>query len=376
MNTNLLNILKRIVSEKGENILADPQKLKPLFSDYAKDEPKEERVAFGRCIEIGAYHELKNTCTVGERHRKKTALTNQLHANTGIEKTQCTTALDLLEAVIFTSAQSVLPSSQRRISMRAIIFGIVGALGGWIGSIIGEYIVKEISGTFLRDIMHWAIWIVMVAIGVSIGLLIAQSLYLKKKPISKSLLKTMFFGILISGVAGIIAGIIVNIGGGNNISRTIAWGITGLGIGLAATIFIPNFPKKRAMIAGLSGGVIGFIISIPFSVQIGDMILGLFVGLSVSVLEEALRKAWLTIIWGPKETRTIALGQKPIIFGSSSEADVYLSKDKEPSVRATVHIENSKVVMYDKKNKQQQVLQDGQQIDFEKVSFVVSIKNP
>jgi hypothetical protein len=51
MNTNLLNIIKRILADHGENILAEPQRLKPLFSDYAKNEQKEKRTTFGRCIE-------------------------------------------------------------------------------------------------------------------------------------------------------------------------------------------------------------------------------------------------------------------------------------------------------------------------------------
>jgi Ca-activated chloride channel family protein len=74
-----------------------------------------------------------------------------------------------------------------------------------------------------------------------------------------------------------------------------------------------------------------------------------------------MREAWITVIWGPKETRTIALGQKPIVFGSSREADIYLTK--EPPVRATVQIENSRVVMYDKTNNQRRELQNGNQVD-------------
>jgi hypothetical protein len=63
MNTNFLTIIKRIVAEQGEDILADPQRLKGMVKDYAKNETKEERVAFGRCIEAGCYNELKRTAT-------------------------------------------------------------------------------------------------------------------------------------------------------------------------------------------------------------------------------------------------------------------------------------------------------------------------
>jgi len=101
MNTNLLNILNRIVAEQGEGILADAKRLFPYFSDYAKNEQKEERTAFGRCIEMGAYQELKKTRTPDERLRVKVALATQMNAKTGIARPRCVDALDLLEAVIF-----------------------------------------------------------------------------------------------------------------------------------------------------------------------------------------------------------------------------------------------------------------------------------
>ena len=101
MNTNLLNIVKRIVAEMGEDILADPQKLKALFSGYAKNEPKEDRVAFGRCIEIGSYQELKSAPSVNERIHRKTTLIDQLNTKYGIDKARGADALELLEMVIF-----------------------------------------------------------------------------------------------------------------------------------------------------------------------------------------------------------------------------------------------------------------------------------
>ena len=110
MNANLLNIIKRIIAEQGEDILADSKRLKAFFMDYAKDEPKQERVAFGRCIEMGAYLELKNAGSADARQSKKTALADQLQANTGIDKTYCTDAADLLEAAVFGGVPEVKPT--------------------------------------------------------------------------------------------------------------------------------------------------------------------------------------------------------------------------------------------------------------------------
>ncbi|GMO50720.1 MAG: hypothetical protein Pg6C_14870 [Treponemataceae bacterium] len=53
MNTNLLNIVKRIAAEQGEGILGDPQRLKAFFGDLAKDEPKPLRVTMNMCASSG-----------------------------------------------------------------------------------------------------------------------------------------------------------------------------------------------------------------------------------------------------------------------------------------------------------------------------------
>ena len=106
MNTNLLSIVKRIIAEQGEDILDNPQRLKAFFTDYAKDEPKQERVAFGRCMEMGAYRELKIAGGTDGRQRAKADLANRMSAQTGIDRAQCADALDLLEAATFGAEQA------------------------------------------------------------------------------------------------------------------------------------------------------------------------------------------------------------------------------------------------------------------------------
>jgi len=101
MNNNLLNIVRQIIAEKGEGVLADPQQLKPLFSNYAKNEPKEERAAFGRCMEIGSYQELKSAPSVNERRRRMKNLADQMSTKYGITRALCADALDLLEEAMF-----------------------------------------------------------------------------------------------------------------------------------------------------------------------------------------------------------------------------------------------------------------------------------
>jgi hypothetical protein len=104
MNATFLSIIKRIVSEQGESILAEPQRLKGWISDYAKDEPKAERLALGRCIEYGAYTELKNA-PAESRATVKNRLVQKLRKEEGLDMALCNDTLDLLEALLWGTAE-------------------------------------------------------------------------------------------------------------------------------------------------------------------------------------------------------------------------------------------------------------------------------
>jgi hypothetical protein len=101
MNTNFVAIIKRIIAEQGEDILANPQRVKGFVQDYAARESKVERLAFGRCIEYGAYTELKNAPDAEARQRVKADLVQKVHNNEGLDVALCNSALDVLEAAVF-----------------------------------------------------------------------------------------------------------------------------------------------------------------------------------------------------------------------------------------------------------------------------------
>jgi hypothetical protein len=93
----------RITAEQGEDILADPQRLKGFVADYAAAESKAERLALGRCIEYGAYRELKNA---PDREAVKVALARRVYAGEGLDMALCGEALDALEAALFGAPQA------------------------------------------------------------------------------------------------------------------------------------------------------------------------------------------------------------------------------------------------------------------------------
>jgi hypothetical protein len=101
MNTNLLNIVKGIIANNGETVLADPKRLKAFLSYLAKDEPKPLRSAFCRCVESGAYAALKTALGSDDRAKRKTAIAQRLCDVYGLDTTPTREALDILEAAIF-----------------------------------------------------------------------------------------------------------------------------------------------------------------------------------------------------------------------------------------------------------------------------------
>jgi hypothetical protein len=104
MNTNLLSIVKQITARYGEEVLGDAARLKALFSDLAKDEPKPLRTAFGRCIQSGAYNALKTAPNARERASRKAAIAQRVWDEHGLDIPLCAEALDVLEAALFGKA--------------------------------------------------------------------------------------------------------------------------------------------------------------------------------------------------------------------------------------------------------------------------------
>jgi len=151
MNTSLLASIKWVISQHGESILENPAKLKKHLINHTKNEPKEDRIAFGRCIELGFYKELKKAKNINERSQIKTALMYKLQRRTRINKTLCKDALDILDTVIYgntASFMAVQVSSQQTIFYDKIIHQIKLTWNEpkikWVGLVIAGIIIISI----------------------------------------------------------------------------------------------------------------------------------------------------------------------------------------------------------------------------------------
>ena len=224
-------------------------------------------------------------------------------------------------------------------------------------------------------------WASILAWGLSLALMASQNHYLRRRHLS---FKELGAGTLGSAVAGMVGGSLgqitfTRIIEGTALATTsssllpviVAWGVLGTLVGGGMSFFVPNLKKYRAVLGGGIGGTLGGIgfqmIShsllggIPvgvFQVEAiaigrlaGSAIIGFCVGVMVALMEILSREARLIIKWTPQEKRELLLGSRPIIFGSSDESDIYLSKKEGyPPTTAKIFKDGDKIVMlFDKK---------------------------
>jgi hypothetical protein len=421
MNTNLHNAIKNLAASQGAAALLDARRVNENLPVFAGKEAAAERKAFIQCLASGLPGELQKCPDQKARSGCKSRTAQKISAQ-GFAAPLAKEIVDLVDSLVpantggvpgfrSTQTESAAPPPKRRpdqqpqpaapvqntgtpggstsnLSGKTLVFGIAGGLGAIIGNLPSEFVdLFGQSRSFIGGILSVAVWAALISLGVSIGLLVAQSIYLKKPPRSESFVKTMILGILSGAIAGAAAQIIFaftsNIStAAEIISRIICWGLMACGVGFGVSLFIPNYPRKRAMLAGLLGGIIGgAIFRATFSLLpeaagriFGIAILGVFIGLTISIVEEILREAWITLVWARNETTNVSLGAKPLVLGSSPEADVYLRRDKFPPVAAVIKIENAGVVVDNKLTGQSTEQVDGSEVNLGTIKIIIHVK--
>lgn len=213
--------------------------------------------------------------------------------------------------------------------------------------------------SLLYSVLRIGGWTALLAIGTSLALIAGQNHYLRRRLLTLSEGSIGTGGSLAAGLAAgaigqllflPVAGIpLLTLGG-----RIIGWAILGTLLGGGMSFFVPNLQKNRALQAGAIGGTataIGFLLVSAVSGDlvgrlVGAAIVGFFIGLAITLIEDLSRRAWLIVHWTPTEQTNINLGTQPIILGSSEDAHIYLRKDQGyPPVTAKLYLESGKIVM-------------------------------
>ncbi|CAK8723252.1 MAG: hypothetical protein CDV28_103107 [Candidatus Electronema aureum] len=103
------------------------------------------------------------------------------------------------------------------------------------------------------------------------------------------------------------------------------------------------------------------------------MAIGFFVGLMIDLSEDFFKEAWLEIEWQKNEKSTVSLGKRPIIIGSSQEADIYLpATNGFSSVVGEISFKDKAITYTDYMNKKNTLLKNGSKITLGRIIITVN----
>ncbi len=239
------------------------------------------------------------------------------------------------------------------------------------------------GGSYLREVTRLAVWTALIAAGLALALVVGQNVYF-----GRPLWRTAEGGPAILGglAVGAVAGTVVQ-GAFGAVTmlpemlvlagRLAGWTALGAMIGVAITRFVPNLRLKRGLLGGAVGGWIGGILFLVLAIVgetggrlSGATAVGLAIGGMIAIAEVAGRRAWLDVVYGPKEKRSITLGQQALTAGSNKEYCQILIMGVPP-VALRYLLKDNRVMLEDVPVGRMFEVHDGDTRQVGKVSLVV-----
>ncbi len=228
-------------------------------------------------------------------------------------------------------------------AQQAYLLAIAGALGAVFGLYLYVEFLQPFENFRRADSLWWARNLVAgLALGGTIGFFLNALDPLRDGAILK-LARTASWGSLagaVGGMVGLILGELV-LGGlqGGLLGRAISWTILGIGIGLSQGI---AYRSRQRLIYGLIGGASGGFVGgylfemlrqamggdrYNLSQGLGIVILGAGLGLFLALVEQVLRRSWVTVLNGRQEGRSYLLASQLSRIGLDEWAEVGLYGD-------------------------------------------------
>ena len=212
------------------------------------------------------------------------------------------------------------------------------ALAGAIGALCGLYLDVELvraDSVWVRDALAG------LAIGGSIGFFLGASGPSRDGAWLK-LAREATWGTLsgaVGGSVGLVVGeVMLGTFQGGLVGRAVSWAILGIGIGASQGLATRSRQRLAlGLIGGTIGGSVGGFLFEAMRKGMGDrydlgqglgiVILGAGLGLSLALVEQALRRAWVQVVRGRQEGRSYLLASKNSTLGLDEHAEVGLFGD-------------------------------------------------
>lgn len=267
---------------------------------------------------------------------------------------------------------------------KPLLFATMGAVGGSIGALVAE-IMPKFGKNGVDLALHTALWSGAFTSVLTVALFWAGEIYRRRPRLSLQMIGKSF---VTGGVAGFIAGGVAqavysvhldSVALREFVFKPLCWGLMGVLIGWKFSKVIPNLGLTRGVAGGAIGGIAGgagFVVVSNFVPELlgrmlGIGILGMALGLAIVTVEALFREAALEVIWAPKETTSITLGQSPVTIGGGDD-QIYVA-DLHPTA-AKVVLESGKIYYIDTATKQRTELRNGSQLKIGKITIAVKAK--
>lgn len=247
------------------------------------------------------------------------------------------------------------PNGTTNLTFRAIAtFAGAGLLGGFFAFLI----VRLTSGVYASQSVLFInlLFTFNLAFFISVGILLIEAITAKSwNKVGQAALIGIPCSIGFSLAIGFIAHTVYNAMfnySNNHIPRGVAWLFVGVSAGL--TIGVVSKSGKRLLMTVLGGALGGFIGGFIFDFFPGDISaqlvgissLGLLIGISMSLIEQAAKSQWIEIVTGGMAGKQFILYRNDIVIGSAPNADIQLVKDSAiPAQAARISTRNNQTVI-------------------------------
>jgi hypothetical protein len=272
---------------------------------------------------------------------------------------------------------------------KPLLFGLYGAVSGFFGAL---FIAEPLYATILKAepvdrtaikviaylLLLTAVWSAAIVTPICLGLLAGQNYYLRGSFPHSRVVAAGFFGGIVVGVTGGMAGQVLfffapqNNFAINCLIRIFSWAILGGLSGAGLSLFIPNMKLALGLAGGTLGGAIGCVGFIAVTIVthkklgasgetigrlVGGSMLGFCIGLMVVVAETMFRRAWLEVRYGSRETIAVTLGPEPVKVGGDAKACTVWARGAKP-VALRFFVRDGQVICDDRVNKCEIVAED------------------